>query len=241
MKDEKAVVIFSGGQDSTTCLFWSIEKFGKDNVMAVSFSYGQRHFAELEAATNICGENAIRHLILPIDIYSRLEAVPFMNEVQCSLLNNDLEIKQESDSDFPNSFVPYRNLLFLINAAIAAKFFGAKNIVIGVSQIDYSGYPDCREELICETQGLLRTAMGNDEDAVIHTPLIHLTKAETWEMPSDLGILDLVYHETVTCYNGIKGEGCGECPACLIRKQGYLSFLESKNKVTTSIRFSRTG
>ena len=228
MKNEKAVVIFSGGQDSTTCLFWAIEKFGKENVMAVSFSYGQRHFAELEAATNICGKNGIRHLVLPIDIYSQLEAVPFLNEVQCSLLNNDLEIKQEANSDFPNSFVPYRNLLFLINAAIAAKFFGAENIVIGVSQIDYSGYPDCREEFIRETQNLFKTAMGDDENVVIHTPLIHLTKAETWKMASDLDVLDLVYRETVTCYNGIKGEGCGECPACRIRRQGYLSFLESQ-------------
>ena len=228
MKDEKAVVIFSGGQDSTTCLFRSIEKFGKNNVMAVSFSYGQRHSAELEAATDICNKNGIRHLILPIDLYSRLEAAPSMNEVHCSLLDNDLEIKKENDSDFPNSFVPYRNLLFLVHAAIAAKFFGAKNLVIGVSQIDYSGYPDCREEFICETQNLFKTAMGNDEDVVIHAPLIHLSKAETWKMASDLSVLDLVYHETVTCYNGIKGEGCGECPACQIRRQGYLSFLESQ-------------
>ena len=229
MKNEKAVVIFSGGQDSTTCLFWSIEKFGKENVMAVSFSYGQRHSTELEAAVHICKNYSIQHLILPIDIYSQLEAVSFMNDVHCSLLNTDLEIKKEDDSDVPNSFVPYRNLLFLTHAAIAAKFFGANSLVIGVSQIDYSGYPDCREEFICETQGLLRTAMGDDGDVVIHAPLIHLTKAETWEMASDLGILDLVYHETVTCYNGIKGEGCGECPACLIRRQGYLSFLESQN------------
>ena len=228
MKNEKAVVIFSGGQDSTTCLFWSIEKFGKENVMAVSFSYGQRHSAELEAATHICTQNGIRHLILPIDIYSQLGAVPFLNEVQCSLLDNDLEIEQKEDSDFPNSFVPYRNLLFLVHAAIAAKFFGAKNLVIGVSQIDYSGYPDCREEFIYGTQELLKTAMGIGEDVVIHTPLIRLTKAETWEMASDLGVLDLIYHETVTCYNGIKGEGCGECPACQIRRRGYLSFLESQ-------------
>jgi len=230
MKEEKAVVILSGGQDSTTCLFWAVEKFGKENILAVSFSYGQRHSAELDAAAQICGKNNTKHIILPTDIYSQLGAAPFLNDVQCSLLGADLEIKKDENSDFPNSFVPYRNLLFLVHAAIAAKFFGAKNLVIGVSQIDYSGYPDCREEFIFETQKLLKTAMGNDENLVIHTPLINLTKAETWKMASDLGILDIVYHETVTCYNGIKGEGCGECPACLIRKQGYLSFMESQNE-----------
>jgi queuosine biosynthesis protein QueC len=227
MSNKKAVVILSGGQDSTTCLFWAVKKFGKENVMGLSFSYGQRHSSELDAATHICEKNGIKHLILPTDIYSRLEAVPFMNEVQCSLLNDDLEIKTEDGSEFPNSFVPYRNLLFLINAAIAAQSFGAENLVIGVSQIDYSGYPDCRAEFIYGTQELLKTAINGN--VIIHTPLIHLTKAKTWEMALDLGILDLVYNETVTCYNGIKGKGCGKCPACELRKQGYLSFLESQN------------
>ena len=228
MQTEKAVVIFSGGQDSTTCLFWAIEKFSSENVMAISFSYGQRHSAELDAAAEICSKNDIKHVILPTNIYSFFEAVPFMKAVNCSLLDNELEIQKEEDSEFPNSFVPYRNLLFLVNAAIAAKFFGAKNLVIGVSQVDYSGYPDCRAEFIYETQELLKTAIS--EDVIIHMPLINLTKAETWELSHELGVLDLVLHETVTCYNGIKGEGCKECPACLLRKQGYLSFLESLKK-----------
>jgi 7-cyano-7-deazaguanine synthase len=128
----------------------------------------------------------------------------------------------------PNTFVPGRNLFFLSIAAVYAREHGIMNLVTGVSQTDFSGYPDCRDSFIRSLNVSLNLAM--DEQFVIHTPLMWIDKAETWKLADDLGVFDLVRNETLTCYNGIKGDGCGECPACKLRRHGLEVYLKSKNK-----------
>lgn len=221
--DDGAVVIFSGGQDSTTCLFWAQKKYGKENILALSFFYGQKHKAELNAAEKITSEYGFSAMTLPLD---------FLKSIAMSALTSE-EMTMDSEipegETYPNTFVPGRNLFFLSVAAVIARNNGWHNIITGVSQSDFSGYPDCRDEFIRSAEKTISLAM--DYEIQIHTPLMNKTKAETWELADKLGIAALIAEETVTCYNGMKGTGCGECPACTLRRKGYEEFQTQKRRL----------
>ena len=213
MNKEKAIVVFSGGQDSTTCLFWAKKKYKE--VIAVSFDYNQKHKLELECAKDICKKHNSEHKILDLNLLNQL--------TPNSLTRQDITVDKSAPKEgVPNSFVDGRNLLFLSFVAVFAKQRGINAIITGVSQSDFSGYPDCRDVFIKSLNVTLNLAM--DYEFEILTPLMWINKAETWKMAYDLGVLDIVKEETLTCYNGIKADGCGECPACKLRKKGYLEF-----------------
>ena len=213
MNKEKAVVVFSGGQDSTTCLFWAKKKFKE--VIAVAFDYNQKHKLELECARDICQKHNVEFHILDLNLLNQL--------APNSLTRQDISVDKDAPAEgTPNSFVDGRNLLFLSFVAIFAKQRDINTIITGVSQSDFSGYPDCRDVFIKSLNVTLNLAMGYEFE--ILTPLMWINKAETWKMAYDLGALDIVKNETLTCYNGIKGNGCGDCPACKLRKNGYLEF-----------------
>ncbi|EKO1911506.1 7-cyano-7-deazaguanine synthase QueC [Clostridium botulinum] len=213
MNKEKAIVVFSGGQDSTTCLFWAKKKYKE--VVAVSFDYNQKHKLELECAKDICEKYNIEHKILDLNLLNQLAP----NSLTRQYITVDKSAPKEG---VPNSFVDGRNLLFLSFVAVFAKQRGINTIITGVSQSDFSGYPDCRDVFIKSLNVTLNLAM--DYEFEILTPLMWINKAETWKMAYDLGVLDIVKEETLTCYNGIKADGCGECPSCKLRKNGYLEF-----------------
>ena len=213
MNQEKAVVVFSGGQDSTTCLFWALKKYKE--VIAVSFDYNQKHILELDCAKNICEKHGVEYHSLDMTLLNQL--------APNSLTRKDMEVDKDAPKEgVPNSFVDGRNLLFLTFVAVFAKQRGINNIVTGVSQSDFSGYPDCRDVFIKSLNVTLNLSM--DYEFVIETPLMWINKAETWKMAYDLGVLDTVKEETLTCYNGVIGNGCGDCPSCKLRKKGYLEF-----------------
>lgn len=216
MKQGKALVVFSGGQDSTTCLFWALEQF--EEVVAVTFDYNQRHKLEIECAKEIADDLGVEHHILNLDLLNQL--------APNALTRSDIEVAEGEDGGLPTTFVDGRNHLFLSFVAVMAKNMGAKHIVTGVCETDSSGYPDCRDSFIKSLNVTLNLAM--DYEFVIHTPLMWLNKAETWAMADKLGRLEYVYEHTLTCYNGVKGEGCGECPACKLRAKGYQEFTEGK-------------
>ena len=218
MSNNQALVLFSGGQDSTTCLFWARKKF--DRVSTIGFDYGQRHHSEIAAATKIAAFAHVSYEVHAIDTFSTIS----MN----SLTNREIEINEPaSKEELPNTLVEGRNLLFLTYAAIYAKQLGADNLVIGVGQTDYSGYPDCRNDFIISANTTINLAF--DHEFVIHTPLMWKTKAQIWEMADELGVFDIVRAQTVTCYNGIPGEGCGECPSCRLRSAGFNEYLSLKS------------
>ncbi|MGM9949569.1 MAG: 7-cyano-7-deazaguanine synthase QueC [Lysinibacillus sp.] len=218
MSEEKALVVFSGGQDSTTCLFWAKERYKE--VEAVTFDYGQRHRLEIECAAGIAKKLGIRHHILDMSLLNQL--------APSALTREDVEVADGKDGDLPSSFVPGRNLVFLSFAGILAKQIGAKHIVTGVCETDFSGYPDCRDVFVKSLNVTLNLSM--DETFVIDTPLMWLNKAQTWALADDLGALDFVRERTLTCYNGIIADGCGECPACRLRRRGLDDYLHGKSR-----------
>ncbi|MGZ0085024.1 7-cyano-7-deazaguanine synthase QueC [Caldibacillus thermoamylovorans] len=217
-KEEKAVVVFSGGQDSTTCLFWAKKQFG--DVEAVTFDYGQRHRLEIEVASSIAAELGVRHTVLDLSLLGQL--------APNALTRRDIAIEQK-EGELPTTFVDGRNLLFLSFAAVLAKQRGARHMVTGVCETDFSGYPDCRDVFIKSLNVTLNLAM--DYEFVIHTPLMWLTKAETWKLADALGALEFIRTKTLTCYNGVIADGCGECPACVLRKRGLEEYLREKAEV----------
>lgn len=215
MKKEKAVVVFSGGQDSTTCLFWALKQFAE--VEAVTFDYNQRHRLEIEVASSIAKELGIPHTVLDMSLLNQL--------APNALTRNDIVIEHK-EGELPSTFVDGRNLLFLSFAAVLAKQKGARHLVTGVCETDFSGYPDCRDIFIKSLNVTLNLAM--DYQFVIHTPLMWLNKAETWKLADELGALEFVRTKTLTCYNGVIADGCGECPACKLRKRGLEQYMEEK-------------
>lgn len=220
LSKDKAVVVFSGGQDSTTCLFWAKKHFNE--VYALSFRYGQKHEQEVELAKKIAAKAGVEFAVMDLDFINFLSP-------DCSLTHSDIQMDKEKPATTPpNTFVPGRNLFFLSIATVYARNKGAMNIVTGVSQTDFSGYPDCRDSFIRSLNVSLNLSM--DEQFVIHTPLMWLDKSETWALADDLGVFDLVLKETMTCYNGIPGDGCGECPACKLRRRGLETYLKLKSK-----------
>ncbi|WP_339145424.1 MULTISPECIES: 7-cyano-7-deazaguanine synthase QueC [unclassified Sutcliffiella] len=220
-QQEKAMVVFSGGQDSTTCLIWAMKEF--DEVEAVTFHYGQRHELEIECAKNIAKELGVKHRILDMSLLGQL--------TPNALTRDDIEI-EEKEGELPSTFVDGRNLLFLSFAAVAAKQIGARHIVTGVCETDFSGYPDCRDVFIKSMNVTLNLSM--DYPFVIHTPLMWLNKEETWKLADELDSLNFVRSKTLTCYNGVIADGCGECPACKLRKRGLDDYLAAKNKGVVS-------
>lgn len=215
---EKALVVFSGGQDSSTCLFWALKKFKE--VHTVTFSYGQKHSLEVKMAEKLAARSGVDFHLLDMPLIGHLGAN--------SLTDTSMTMDQEKpEGSFPNTFVPGRNLFFLSVAAVIAREHGIMNIVTGVSQTDFSGYPDCRDSFIRSLNVTLNLAM--DEQFVIHTPLMWLDKAETWALADSLGVLDIIRNETLTCYNGIPGDGCGHCPSCKLRRAGLEKYLASKD------------
>jgi len=209
--DDGALVVLSGGQDSTTCLYWAFEKFGAERVAAVSFDYAQRHKVELQSAAQICALSGTPHHILPINTFSALGG---------NALTADIPVDQysgEESTRLPNTFVPGRNVIFLSYAAALAFQLNYHHLVTGVAQTDYSGYPDCRENTLKSLQQTL--SLGMDYALTIHTPLMHLSKKQTVQLAQQLNALPAL-GLSHTCYNGIR-PGCGECPACVLRAKGF--------------------
>lgn len=220
-KRNKALVVFSGGQDSTTCLYWAKREFA--HVRALSFIYGQKHEGEVEVARSIAETAGVELEVMDVSFISRLAH----NALTDPTMAMD---ESKPDDALPNTFVPGRNLFFLSIAAVYAREHGITDIVTGVSETDFSGYPDCRDSFIRSLNVSLNLAM--DEQFVIHTPLMWMDKAEVWALADTLGVFDLVRQRTLTCYNGIPGDGCGHCPACHLRKAGLERYLKSKTETT---------
>lgn len=211
---KSAVVVFSGGQDSTTCLIKALKEY--DSVKAISFFYAQKHWDEINKAKNICSQLGVEHKLVNVTpIFEGLN--------NCALTNCDLEIKQ--GEVYPNTFVDGRNHIFLSIASIYAKQLGIHDIITGCCETDFSGYPDCRRTFIDSLEQTLSLAM--DYKFNIITPLMYLTKKQTWALADELGYLDFVRDNTLTCYNGVEG-GCHQCPACKLREQGYREYMEEK-------------
>lgn len=204
---DAAVVLFSGGQDSTTCLAWAAARYRR--LLAVTIDYGQRHRIELEAAARIARAAGIEQIVLPCDSFRALGGN--------SLTGSQAVESSTPTGGLPNTFVPGRNLIFLTLAAAAAWQRGISELVTGVCQTDYSGYPDCRADTMAALQSALRT--GLDAPFTIHTPLMHLTKAQTVLLLRDLGRLDWLALSH-TCYNGSRPP-CRQCPACSLRAKGF--------------------
>ena len=217
LDNSRALVVLSGGQDSTTCLFWAKKHFKE--VYALSFLYGQKHAHEVSLAEAIARETGVHFDKMDVGFIGRLG--------HNALTDPSLPMDSEKPAGGPpNTFVPGRNLFFLGIAAVYARERGIRHLVTGVSQTDYSGYPDCRDSFIRSFNVSLNLAM--DEQFVIHTPLMWLDKCQTWALADELGVLDLVRNRTLTCYNGVPGDGCGHCPACKLRRQGLEQYLEEK-------------
>jgi 7-cyano-7-deazaguanine synthase len=226
---KKALVLFSGGQDSTTCLAWALREF--DAVETLGFAYGQRHGNELDARPGILGrlgsefpawrEKLGEDHLLSLDVLSQIGG---------SALTDDVAIAMRADG-LPTTFVPGRNLMFLTAAAALGTRRGIQDLVGGMCETDYSGYPDCRSETIEAMQKAL--TLGFAREIIVHTPLMRIDKCETWRLAEELGgakLVRLIVEDTVTCYEGDRtrrhdwGYGCGVCPACELRSAGYARY-----------------
>ncbi len=204
---KKALVVLSGGQDSTTCLYWALSQF--DEVQSITFDYGQRHKIELKSAKKVAEIAGISHHVLSIDTFQKLGG---------NALTAEQEVKNElNDNNLPNTFVPGRNLIFITFAAAFAYQQQIQDLVTGVCQTDYSGYPDCRQNTITALE--LAINLGMESQMKIHTPLMWMTKAETILLAEKLGAFDALAWSH-TCYNG-QYPPCGHCPACELREKGF--------------------
>lgn len=221
----KAVVVFSGGQDSTTCLLYAVQQY--DEVHAITFDYGQRHVQEIEVARQIAADLGLAaHKVLDVGLLNELavsaltrDAIPVSNDLQ--------------ENGLPNTFVPGRNILFLTLAAIYAYQVGADTVITGVCETDFSGYPDCRDEFVKALNHAVK--LGMERDVKFDTPLMWLNKAETWALADKIGRLDYVRQKTLTCYNGVIGDGCGECPACKLRAKGLHDYQQAPDVVMAAL------
>ena len=218
-----ALVVFSGGQDSTTCLGWAKNRF--DYVESITFDYGQKHRVEIAQAQKIAQLLSVKNTLLSLDAFSQLNDSALMDSTQ------DIGAHHRVHTNLPASFVPNRNAIFFTLAHAFAQKQGIDNIIIGVNQTDYSGYPDCREPFVKALE--LALNLGSEANITFHYPLMHLTKAETFDLSQKEGVLELVIDESHTCYNGDHqhkyawGYGCGECPACVLRKLGWEAYAKT--------------
>ncbi len=227
----KAIVLFSGGQDSTTCLAWALERFAA--VETVGFAYGQRHAAEMEARPRILAAIRARFPKLATKLgEDHVLSMDVLAEIGGTALTDDMKIEMAKNG-LPTTFVPGRNLLFLTGAAALAMRRDAHDLVGGMCETDYSGYPDCRAETIDALQRAIE--LGFADKFFIHTPLMKLDKAATWALAEKIGgraLVDLIVEETVTCYEGDRrhrhewGYGCAKCPACELRARGFARYRE---------------
>ena len=222
LKEQSAVVVFSGGQDSTTCLGWAKQTFGK--VVALSFNYGQKHSVELQQATKIAKMMEVEHYVMDVELLNQL--------APNALTRTDIEVVHPEDmvkDEEPNTLVRGRNGLFLWLASIYASTHGYENVVTGVCETDFSGYIDCRDQFIKSLNVAIN--LGLDSKITIHTPLMWLDKVETWELANEVGILDIVIKESHTCYNGDRTSllGCQHCPACNLRNKSLFEFARRNN------------
>lgn len=238
MSKNSALVLFSGGQDSATCLAWALDRF--DHVETLGFDYGQRHAVELSYRPRLRDALAA----LKCDWAARLGddhtlSIPTIGEVSETALTRDIAIEM-GEGGLPNTFVPGRNLIFVTFAAALAYRRGIAHLVAGMCETDYSGYPDCRDA----TLKALNTAinLGMDRSFELNTPLMFIDKAATWRLAHDLGgevLVDLIRDETHTCYLGERGArhdwgfGCGECPACRLRAEGWKRY-SAQSEMTDS-------
>lgn len=216
---EHALVVFSGGQDSTTCLGWAKNRASR--VDAITFSYGQRHAVELTAAQDIAASLHVPLKVVAFDFLSSLVT-------SALLTGGDIASQHPDDASLPASFVPNRNALFLTLAHAYAQTIHADTIVAGMCETDFSGYPDCRRNFIDSIEQSL--SLGSNKHIPIVTPLMHLTKAQTFALAETEGMLDIVIKNSHTCYEGNRsmhewGFGCGKCPACVLRRKGYDEFI----------------
>ncbi len=219
----KAVVVFSGGQDSTTCLIQALAQY--DQIHCITFDYGQRHSQEIEVAKKLAVKlRATSHKVLDVTV---------LNELTISSLTRNIPIEIDPSNSLPNTFVPGRNILFLTLAGILAYQLGAKAVITGVCETDYSGYPDCRYNFVKAMAAALQQGMERQIELV--TPLMWLNKAETWALADKYNSLHLIRDETLTCYNNIVGAGCGTCPACLLRQTGLDYYLKNKTQVQLNL------
>jgi 7-cyano-7-deazaguanine synthase len=215
-----AVVLLSGGQDSTTCLFWAAQQF--EHIEALVFDYGQRHSIEIAQAQDIARLAGVKATVLDLSGLGQLGG--------SALTDTDIKVPVSEpgtapEAGIPTTFVPARNLIFLSYAAAYAYPRGIRHIVLGVGQVDYSGYPDCRAPFV--QSAALTLSLALDAPMEVHTPLLNLSKAQIWQLATDLGCLDVVVRDSHTCYQGDHttfhswGYGCGSCAACHLRAQGY--------------------
>jgi len=222
----KAVVVFSGGQDSTTCLIQALANY--DEVHCITFDYGQRHKLEIEVAQSVAKELGVTaHKVMDVGL---------LNELAISSLTRDnIAVSHElQENGLPNSFVPGRNILFLTLAGIYAYQIGAEAVITGVCETDFSGYPDCRDEFVKSLNQSL--VLGMDRPLNIETPLMWLNKAETWALADQYSKLNFVREQTLTCYNGIIGDGCGDCPSCDLRRAGLEDYQTNKQSVMVELQ-----
>lgn len=228
--NSKALVLFSGGQDSTTCLAWALDRF--EHVETIGFNYGQRHMVEME-----CRQVVITELKARFPSWSKrlgqdhVLDMSLLGQISDTALTQDKAIEMQRNG-LPNTFVPGRNLLFFTFAATVAYRRGLEVLVGGMCETDYSGYPDCRDNTIKALQVAL--SLGIDAPMVIETPLMWINKAQTWSMAKGLGdtkLVELIQEHTHTCYQGDRskrfdwGYGCGNCPACDLRRVGFESYI----------------
>jgi 7-cyano-7-deazaguanine synthase len=227
MRDDAALVLFSGGQDSATCLVWALDRFA--HVETLGFDYGQRHRVELDCRAAF--RAAVPSAQLGPDHTLRLDALGAISD---TALTRDAEIAMGAEG-LPNTFVPGRNIVFLTFAAALAYRRGLKHIVAGMCETDYSGYPDCRDDTIKALQVALN--LGMERRFVLHTPLMWLTKGDTWRLAESLGgpaLVRAVVEHTHTCYLGDRshrhpwGYGCGTCPACELRTKGWQDYVSER-------------
>jgi 7-cyano-7-deazaguanine synthase len=229
MSPDTALVLFSGGQDSTVCLAWALQQFSR--VETIGFDYGQRHAVELTVRARLRERMAALRVdwkaVLGDDHLVKLDALAAISE---TALTRDTAIAM-ADSGLPTTFVPGRNLIFFCFAGALAYRRGARHLVAGMCETDYSGYPDCRDDTIKAIQVAL--TLGLDRRVTIHTPLMWIDKADTFAMAEDIGgkaFLEIVVEDSHSCYLGDRskrhewGFGCGECPACQLRAQGFAKF-----------------
>lgn len=227
MMKKTAVIVFSGGQDSTTCLIHALPLY--DEVHCITFDYGQRHHAEIETAQRLSKQlGATVHKVLDASL---------LNELAISSLTRDnipVPTVNSSGESLPSTFVPGRNILFLTLASIYAYQVKAETVITGVCETDFSGYPDCRDEFVKALNKALE--LGMKYKLRLETPLMWLNKAETWALADYHNQLELVREQTLTCYNGIMGSGCANCDACNLRAKGLNAYLENKTQVMDSLK-----
>ncbi|VVP24183.1 7-cyano-7-deazaguanine synthase [Pseudomonas fluorescens] len=224
---KKAVIVFSGGQDSTTCLIHALPRY--DEIHCITFDYGQRHRAEIEVAQQLCKKlGVVVHKVLDTSL---------LNELAISSLTRDnipVPSANSAGDTLPSTFVPGRNILFLTLASIYAYQVGAQTVITGVCETECSGYPDCRDEFVNTLNKAIK--LGMDYTLRIDTPLMWLNKAETWALADYHQQLDLIRYHTLSCYNGIKGSGCSNCDACKLRAKGLNEFLKNRTEIMKGLK-----